>query len=230
MDSNFARLTPLPAIAPDDLNAAINLRLALLGLPCRRCRGRLDHRTHGAHSGAATRTKPAGRPACPVDTRIQNFLNAYLADVGSVPHLPGRTLVLDQAGPGCWRLSLPANGDFFKSPLIESSYRLRNGVLHNPANDRRTTAGVFHVVEGGLPVPDDKLAVPKVAFAKLLDLALSPPTESLQLPFTAGEPTPARCFVCIAAAPARRAGGPGFTTAKYMETRFFVPGGPGSQS
>ena len=25
-------------------------------------------------------------------------------------------------------------------------------MLHNPAKDRRTTAGVFHVTEGGLPV------------------------------------------------------------------------------
>jgi hypothetical protein len=30
-----------------------------------------------------------------------------------------------------------------------SSYRLRQGVLHNPKSDRRTTKGVFHVAEGG---------------------------------------------------------------------------------
>ena len=49
----------------------------------------------------------------------------------------------------------------------------------------RTTAGVFHLVEGGLPVPDDKLAVPKLAFSRLLALALNPPAESMRLPFTA---------------------------------------------
>ena len=75
--------------------------------------------------------------------------------------LPQRTLALDQ--PGIARgLSLPAHGDSFASPLLKS-YRLRNGVLHNPANDRRTTSGVFHVAQGGLPIPDDKKAVPKLS-------------------------------------------------------------------
>ena len=225
MDSNPAPLAPLPAIAPDDLNAAINLRLALLGLPL--AADAAGASITGLMAPILARQREQSRRLadrlCPVDTRIQNFLNAFLAEVGSVPHLPGRTLVLDQAGLARG-LSLPANGDSFRSPLL-SSYRLRNGVLHNPANDRRTTAGVFHVVEGGLPVPDDKLAVPKVAFAKLLDLALSPPTESLQLPFTAGEPTPARCFVSLLLRPLVVPAVPGFTTAKYMETRFFVPGG-----
>ncbi len=36
------------------------------------------------------------------------------------------------------------------------------GVLHNPKNDKRTTAGVFHVADGGLPVSHDKKCVPKV--------------------------------------------------------------------
>ncbi|MDR2675166.1 MAG: hypothetical protein LBC18_09990, partial [Opitutaceae bacterium] len=58
-------------------------------------------------------------------------------------------------------------------------------MLHNPANDRRTTQGVFHIAEGGLPIPDDKLAVPKTTFAKLLALALHPTRELLRLPFPA---------------------------------------------
>ena len=105
-----------------------------------------------------------------------------------------------------------------------SSYRLRNGVLHNPASDRRTTAGVFHLVEGGLPIPDDKLAVPKLAFSRLLALALSPPEESLQLPFTACEMVPAKCFVSLLLRPLVVPAVAGFTTEKRMETRFFVPG------
>lgn len=125
---------------------------------------------------------------CPTDARIQGFLKEYLADAGPVPSLPRRTLVLDQAGLARG-LSLPHDADFFKSPLL-SSYRLRNGVLHNPAKDRRTTAGVFHVVEGGLPIPDDKLAVPKVAFSKLLSIALNPPDDSMRLPYTANASSP----------------------------------------
>lgn len=52
-------------------------------------------------------------------------------------------------------------------------------------------------VEGGLPVPDDKLAVPKLAFSRLLALALNPPAESMRLPFTANEPVPAACYVSL---------------------------------
>src|SRR5674536_362253 len=87
----------------------------------------------------------------------QGFLDSYLADAPVQPQLPRRTLVLDQ--PGLARqLSLPRDSDEFSSNLL-SSYRLANGVLHNPASDRRTTAGVFHIAEGGLPIQDDKLAV-----------------------------------------------------------------------
>ena len=56
-----------------------------------------------------------------------------------------------------------------------TSYRVRNGVLHNPASDRRTTEGVFHVAEDGLPVPPDKKAVPRLTFARILAAALAPP-------------------------------------------------------
>jgi hypothetical protein len=158
----------------------------------------------------------------PTDTRIQKFLTDYLAEIGPAPTLPRRTLVLDQ--PGIARgLSLPADGDRFASPLLES-YRLRNGVLHNPANDRRTTSGVFHVAEGGLPIPDDKKAVPKATFAGLLALALTPPEESLRLPFTAGTLTSAGCFVSLLLRPLVVPAVPGFTAEKRMEVRFFAPG------
>lgn len=213
-----------PAIAPQDLNAAINLRLALLGLPLATDAG--GAAVTGLMEPILARQREANRRLadrlCPVDQRIQNFLTDYLAEVGPAPQLPRRTLVLDQ--PGLARgLSLPANGDYFKSPLL-SSYRLRNGVLHNPASDRRTTAGVFHLVEGGLPVPDDKLAVPKLAFSRLLALALNPPAESMRLPFTANEPVPAACYVSLQLRPLVVPGVPGFISEKRMETRFFVPG------
>ena len=140
-------------------NAGINLRLAQLGLPLPQ--GFED--TEAAHLAApilARQRELSRRLAdrlCAADGRIQAFLDDYLADTGEHPQLPRRTLVLDQ--PGLAReLSLPFDGDTFSSPLL-SSYRLVNGVLHNPANDRRTTAGVFHIAEGGLPIPDDKIAV-----------------------------------------------------------------------
>jgi phosphoenolpyruvate carboxykinase (diphosphate) len=130
--------------------------------------------------------------------------------------------VLDE--PGLAReLSLPLGGDYFESPLLRS-YRLRNGVLHNPANDRRTTQGVFHIAEGGLPIPDDKLAVPRRAFVRLLERALLPPPELLRLPFTAGGADEAACFASLLLRPLVVPAVPGFTGEKRMEIRFFAPG------
>jgi len=110
----------------------------------------------------------------PADSRIQAFLDAYLADLPPAdrPRLPSRTLVLDRYGMAR-ELALPPDAHEYKSPTL-SSYRIRNGVLHNPANDRRTTQGVFHIVEDGLPVPLDKKAVPRLAFARLLKAAFAP--------------------------------------------------------
>ena len=105
---------------------------------------------------------------CPADQRIQNFLNSYLHEngVNEQIHLPGETFILDQKGLAR-ELSLPFESNEFHSPYIDS-YRMQQGVLHNPRNDRRTTKGVFHIVSGGLPVPGDKSEVPVPAYAELL--------------------------------------------------------------
>ena len=162
-----------------------------------------------------------GHYLCPVDQRIQTFLYDYLQDV-PVTKLPTRTFVLDR--PGLARvLSLPLDRDEFHSDII-SSYRVKQGVLHNPRSDRRTTQGIFHVTEGGLPIPDDKLGVPKITFAKLLALALKPPRELMTLPFTATQPKPAECLVSLLLRPLVCPEVPGFTPEKTMEIRFFVPG------
>jgi len=164
-----------------------------------------------------------GWPLCPVDMRIQSFLDSYLEDArpADVPRLPARTFGLDR--PGMARiLSLPANGDTFTSPYL-TSYRIAQGVLHNPVRDRRTTQGVFHVAEGGLPVPQDKLAVPREAFAALLAAALAAPDDVLRLPFTADQPQQAHLFVSLLlrplVCPATER-----ESAKTMELRFFAPG------
>ena len=95
-----------------------------------------------------------------------------------MPKLPARTFTLDRAGLARV-LSLPVDRDDFSSDII-NSYRVKQGVLHNPKSDRRTTAGIFHVAEGGLPIPDDKLGVPKTTFAKMLQLALTPPQRTAE--------------------------------------------------
>ena len=181
-------------IAPGFLREAISLRLALLGFPLPP-----DAAWTPLLAPIFARELEQSRRLAyrlsPTDARIQKFLADYLAEIGPAPNLPQRALALDQ--PGLARgLSLPADGDRFTSALL-SSYRLRNGILHNPANDRRTTAGVFHIAEGGLPIPDDKKAVPKATFARLLALALTPPEDSLLLPYTAGSTQPVGCFVSL---------------------------------
>ena len=64
------------------------------------------------------------------------------------------------------------------------SKRITQGVLHNPASDRRTTSGVFHVADVGLPAADDKKVVPLNAAKELLRIALNPPQEDMIFPFS----------------------------------------------
>ena len=162
------------------------------------------------------------RHLCPVDQRIQNFLYDYLDGQTEAPRVPASTLVLDR--PGLARvLSLPPSRDSHQSDIL-SSYRARQGVLHNPRSDRRTTSGIFHVTEGGLPIPDDKKAVPVAVFGRLLAHAFTPPAEFLRLPFTAADAKPAECFVSLYLRPVVCPAVPGFTPQRSMETRFFIPG------
>jgi hypothetical protein len=162
------------------------------------------------------------RHLCPVDQRIQNFLFDYLEHVVDAPRLPAATLVLDRAGLAR-AVSLPPSRDEYDSPIL-TSRRVHQGVLHNPRSDRRTTQGIFHVAEGGLPIPDDKKAVPAAVFGRLLRVALEPPAHLLQLPFTAAEPAQAACLVSLYLRPVVVPAVPGFTPERAMETRLFAPG------
>jgi hypothetical protein len=159
---------------------------------------------------------------CPADQRIQDFLDSYLKGTGRRPKLPSQTFVLDRHGLAR-ALSLPPDQDSFVSDIV-SSYRVRQGVLHNPKSDRRTTKGIFHIAEGGFPVPDDKHAVPKAVFGKMLELALAPPPEWLRLPFTASQTEQASCFVSLLLRPLVCPEVSGVTSEKSMEIRFFAPG------
>jgi len=156
----------------------------------------------------------------PVDQRIQTFLFDYFQEIES-PRLPSWTLALDRKGLARL-LSLPSDGDDFSSSLLKS-YRLRQGVLHNPTADRRTTQGVFHVAEGGLPIPDDKKSVPQEVFARLLAAAVQPPKEFSLLPYTANQENPAHCWVSLLLRPLVCPAVRGVTGEKRMEIRFFAP-------
>ena len=159
---------------------------------------------------------------CPADRRIQHYLDELQGSAGAV-RLPAETLILDQYGLAR-ELSLPLDGTRYENELV-SSYRLDNGVLHNPVNDRRTTQGVFHVAEGGLPIPADKTRVPLAAFLRLLEEALRPPAELLRLPFTAGWKQPVETMVSLLLRPLVCPQVPKVTPEKRLEVRFFAPGG-----
>ena len=161
---------------------------------------------------------------CPADQRIQDFLNGYFSRNGIdvTISLPGETFTLNS--PGVAReLSLPLNENKYQSSLLES-YRVQQGVLHNPRNDRRTTAGVFHIVEGGLPIPADKKAVPVDVYANLLQVALDPPAELMGLPISSSLSKPIDLWVSLLLRPTVCPEVRGVTQAKSLETRMFAPG------
>jgi hypothetical protein len=162
---------------------------------------------------------------CPVDQRIQNFLNKYLEDLqlDSIPELPKDTLILDRYGLAR-ELSVPPDTNEFVTDTI-SSYRVKQGVLNNPKNDRRTTKGSFHVAEGGLPIPFDKKAVPKQTFAILFEKALNEAPEEIKvLPFTSTQKEKANVFLSLLLRPIVVPEVDGYTERKTMEVRFFAPG------
>jgi hypothetical protein len=217
--------TAVPVDPKEKLIRYVNLKLAALGQP-------VNHATAEPYflelalpllRNYLVRDRMQEAPLCPADQRIEAYLQQALGEVcpDGVPRLPTNTFVLDRAGLAR-EMSLPPEGDRFSAAYLES-YRVAQGVLHNPRSDRRTTQGIFHVVEGGLPVPADKISVPREAFAGLLARAFRPPDDVLRLPFTADQPEEARLWVSLLLRPLV---GPavGNEPWKTMELRFFAPG------
>ena len=160
---------------------------------------------------------------CPADARIQAFLDRYLAGCGcDIPRMPTSALQLEHHGLAR-TLSLPPDKDSYTSEYLDS-YRIEQGVLHNPRSDRRTTKGVFHIVEGGLPIPHDKKEVSKAVFAALLGQALCPPKSVMEIPFTSSQEERARLFVSLLLRPEVMPGVGGICEERSLETRFFAPG------
>ncbi len=211
----------------------INLQLAALGQPLyndetdelsQQLNARVISLTEGLISSVREKSRLLSDHLSPVDMRIQNFINDYLKDVDFEKsyRLPTSTFVLNQ--PGLAReVSLPANGDTFKNEYV-TSYRLKQGILNNPAKDKRTTKGTFHIVEGGLPVAFDKIEVPKIAFAHMLNAALTPLEELNILPFTSNQANKAKIMVSLLLRPVVCPEVKGIISEKSMEIRFFAPG------
>ena len=211
---------------PSEAIEFLNLKLAALGKPI--YGKKTDYKFLSMSASILANMREKNRLLSdhlpPVDRRIQDFLDRHLSFVYAdmVPRLPTRTLILERHGLAR-TLSLPPDRDDFKSDIVHS-YRVKQGVLHNPFNDRRTTKGVFHIADTGYAIPADKVCVPLEVFAKIYEAALVPPEKLMELPFTDTQDEKATGFVSILLKPLVVPGVHGFNREKRMEIRFFAPG------
>jgi hypothetical protein len=216
-----------------DMIQFINLQLAALGQPLfydrddaktKYANARFISLTDNLIKSFKEKSRLLSDHLSPVDQRIQNFLDDYLKEVEFEKsyRIPNNTFVLNQMGLAR-EISLPPDGNEFKNDYV-STYRLKQGILNNPAKDKRTTKGTFHIVRGGLPVPPDKKEVPKIAFAHLLHEAFNPPEELKALPFTANQDEQAKVMISLLMRPVVCPEVKGVISEKSMEIRFFAPG------
>ena len=155
----------------------------------------------------------------PVDQRIQQFMDEVFGADG--PRLVQDTFLLDQHGLAR-TIALPKNGKTYSNEIL-NTYRVTQGILHNPSKDKRTTKGVFHVVEYGLPIPDDKKAVPVNAAGEIFRAAFQAPDWLTELPFAAESERPVHTWISLLLRPVVCPAVEGFTEQKSLEVRFFAP-------
>lgn len=223
-----------PINTKEDRIRYLNFKLASMGLPTHRsldpippsngCQS--DSYFIDLFSGIIEEYKEKNRRMSGDDIgiyhRINRFFEAYFQDVQNSPKVVADAVNLDQYGLAR-ELSLPPDGDTFLNEYV-SSYRIKQGVLHNPKNDRRTTEGSFHIVEGGLPIPHDKKAVPKEVFLNLYRAAVKPPEGMQLLPFTSKQQEQKGTFVSLMVKPIVSPEIPGVQMERTMEILFVVPG------
>jgi len=205
----------------------INLKLAALGQPYHEKEGKTSQFLEIATpllNNYKEKARLLSSHLSPIGKRIQTYIDELLSDVPGERDvtLPEHPFILDRYGMAR-AMSLPPDVDVYETNIVKS-YRTAQGVLHNPKEDRRTTKGVFHVCEGGFPIPDDKKSVPKIAFANMLEAAFHPPKSLMRLPFTANQDEKAELFVSLLVRPIVVPEIPGVVKEKSMEIRFFAPG------
>jgi hypothetical protein len=216
-----------------DIIQFINLQLAAIGQPVFKdkadskekfCDPEFEKTTRALIMSLREKSRLLASHLAPADSRIQNFIDAYLKDVsiGKSFKLPNNTLILSKKGQAR-EASLPPDGISFKSDLVTSN-RLKQGVLNNPLHDKRTTKGTFHIVEGPLPVPLDKKEVPRVVLAHFLHAAFTPSDDLKTLPFTSSQEEQAKTMVSMLLRPVVCPEVKGIISQKSLEVRFFAPG------
>ncbi len=210
-----------------NIHQYIKLRLEALGLIDNTCG---DEESSGFFALAKSliinykeRERQFKNYLCPADQRIQTFIQNYFKGV-DVPEIkiPSFTFTLDFYGIAR-ELSLPEKREEYITKDL-SSYRVKQGVLHNSTNDRRTTKGIFHIAEGGLTIPDDKKAVPIKTAALLLHKATQIEGDIFTLPFTQDSCQKANVFVSLLLRPLICPEVEEISSKKTMEVRFFAPG------
>ncbi len=203
----------------------ISLRLVAMGLPTIE-EGNEDNAfqiTKGLIKNYREREELFLSVLCPADNRIQTFLDNYFKDVeGENVKLPNKSFTLDSYGIAR-ELSIPKGADEYHSDYL-SSYRVKQGILNNPIKDKRTTQGVFHIAEGGLPIPADKKAVPMKAAKYILAKGFAEQGSIMELPYLAKNEEQARTFVSLLIRPTVCPEVAGVSEEKSMEIRFFAPG------
>ena len=216
-----------------DIVQFINLQLASIGQPTFKdkqgatesfCDPEFEKTTRPLIMSLREKSRLLANYLSPADSRIQNFIDAYLKDIAidKSYQLPNNTLILSKKGQAR-EASLPPDGNSFKSDLVTSN-RLKQGVLNNPLHDKRTTKGTFHIVEGPLPVPLDKKEVPRIVLGHFLHAAFNPSDDLKTLPLTSNQEQKAKTMVSMLLRPIVCPEVKGVISKKSLEVRFFAPG------
>lgn len=224
---DFGNIEPLTT--REDRIQYINFKLASQGLPIYRSKDAEDETStyfidlfEDIIKDYKEKTRMVDLKEVGIHKRINQFFGSYFHESANPPQGVEEALTLDHYGLAR-EMSLPPDENTFFNEYI-SSYRIKQGVLHNPKNDRRTTEGSFHIVEGGLPIPYDKKAVPKETFIRLYKEAINPSEELKMLPFTFNQEESARTFVSLMIKPIVSPKVPGVLEEKRMEILFVAPG------
>lgn len=200
----------------------IKLQLLMLGQPVEQASDYLQEVVEPMMASYVSCLKHSEKIQCAADKRIEGFLDHFFEKKEKCHYLPEVDFICDQFGIARL-LSLPENEDEFHSEYAHT-YRTTTGILNNPGTDKRTTKDVFHVVEGGLPIPSDKKAVPKSVFEKMLMEAFHPSDDLMLLPFTSKNAAPVKAFVSGYIKPVICPGIDEKHPEKRMEIRMFLPG------
>ena len=161
-----------PDVSSEEKIKYINFKLAVLGLP-------MYHEASMSESSSdyfidlfddiikdfKEKKRLSNADDIGINKRLNTFFENYFSEFDDSLKVAADFFTLDHYGLAR-ELSLPPDGEEFHNEVI-NSYRIKQGILNNPKHDRRTTQGSFHIVEGGLAIPDDKKAVPKETFMKL---------------------------------------------------------------